>query len=109
MPFDAATQESELVRDLRAARAYLVEHGWCQGRGRDDAGRVCAIGAFNAVIAPIPGNGGRVRAVAAALSMLSEGILTWNDAPGRTVDDVLALYDRAIDRALVVVEIRGIE
>lgn len=77
---------------LREARELLVRDGWCQGEYRAGNGRLCLVGAvFSAT--PYPASAlGRLEAI-------QSGALGWNDAPGRTVDEVLALLDRAIGEA----------
>jgi hypothetical protein len=91
---------SEQVRkDARAAAEYIREHGWIQGN-LFDGKKCCAIGAcwkgtdrwgdtedqhfakdfhlFKAMVDVI-GNGGVAR---------------WNDTPGRTKEEVLAVFDK---------------
>lgn len=86
---------------LVAAKSHLMEHGWCQGAlHRDD--QVCVIGAIN-----VAGWGsielneqqlGERRPLLGLLSEINEAMVcgSWNDAPERTFDDVIALLDRAI-------------
>jgi hypothetical protein len=109
MPLDSTTfAPSTLVEDLRAAREYIVTHGWCQNVSIDN-GRACAVGGIFAVV------GGRMctyedtvrRQVAfdaLRKTLVGRGIscpvADWNDAPERTVEDVLDLYDATI-RGLV--------
>ena len=95
----------------------LIAQGWTQGAlYDDDDGRGCyclagAVGAAEAASVKLPK--GRVKFVfysrsksIAALSACLGGrgrgagavdlVTEWNDAPGRTQEDVLALIDRAI-------------
>lgn len=93
--------------DLTAARNYLVEHGWCQNASR--AGdRVCGFGAIFAVTggqlsSSVPGANERRERACAVLQGTLDAFLgfptpqvlfaEWQDMEGRTVDDVLDIYD----------------
>lgn len=96
--------------DLITARAK-VETGWCQGtaardkRGNHvsaqslDATQFCILGAVSAAR---PANS--VPVIAELYRTLNheeyQGALSgFNDAPGRTQEEVLALFDKAIARA----------
>jgi len=87
MPFDGTTLSRTTLALMNGRRR--IERGWCQGvLNRGD--EVCAIGAMKDHI---------------ALEMLMEahgktGLIDWNDEPGRTKEDVLELYDRAIALSL---------
>jgi hypothetical protein len=89
MPFDG-TQLSPVTQALIAGRRR-IEEGWCQGAMRTREG-VCAVGAISynpkAVEVLYRAFGGR------------SSIPRWNDTPGRSREDVLALYDRAIALSL---------
>jgi hypothetical protein len=86
-------------RDVLLKAASIVEEGWCQGTGHiyySDL-RVkasCAYGAiYRAVDAIIHGAEERARLANAASHRLRdaigrEGIFDWNDAPGRTKEEV---------------------
>ena len=101
---------------LRDAKGVLERNGWLQGHYFDDrqfragtpaeACRVCLYGALNLAA----GNGPHRPLEAAHPVMLAvyavidasgdwDGVGGWNDEPGRTVDEVLALLDEAIERA----------
>lgn len=105
----------QLATDLRAARALLVRRGWTQGcMGRtasgdpilytgylhDLAASLCMGGAC-AVVAPLCEENDRYFFATQALREAAgtEALANWNDAPGRTLDEVLELFDRAISRA----------
>lgn len=97
---------------LRAGKAAIETRGWCQGDeasifGKD--GRCCAATALMAVSLwgdangldkpyPIefPGNEAMRLLKRAAGIRETDPIAAWNDAPERTVDEVLAAYDKAI-------------
>ncbi len=114
MPFDnptdnpaftvPAVETDEVLSGLLRARAN-VARGWCQERIKDSAGRVCLAGAFANALMTEEVGAVALRYVRAALPDWAEGsIVSFNDAPGTTQDDVLAAYDSAIDarRAAIV-------
>lgn len=90
---------------LRAGKARLLATGWCQG---DEAAiyagpprKLCAATAI--------GNGDYADSKSLKLASNACGLLQkvigcdsladWNDAPERTLEDVLAAYDRTITEA----------
>ena len=96
---------------LIGARALIAEpENWCQDVSArssinravdpDDpaACRFCALGAIIRV-------GGYSEARYAATTLLDDeememGVTVFNDAPGTTHDDILALFDRAIEKEI---------
>lgn len=108
MPFDITTYETPLVRDLRVARAWLAKYGWCQHDFMNDRREVCAFGAIRITLVwfrvTSPADTQRATAVYDALARVSGetwfDLAKWNDTPGRTFDEVLNLFDRAIEREL---------
>lgn len=107
MPLDStAFAPSVLVTDLLAARDYIRARGWCQNQYHDTGGRVCALGAIRAVTDSYTDSYNRCDAACNALWQVLKiklgecDIAAWNDEPGRTVENVLALYDLAIERAV---------
>ena len=107
MPLDFGTQ-SAIVAELEAVRAR-IERGWCQGYYGDAAGNVCLLGAIRERKYRYNGLVGHL---AAAIEggmphdrmWRSPTVMGFNDAPGRTKEEVLALIDRAIERALAPAE-----
>lgn len=87
----------EVGRVLLAAADYIEAHGWCQGRVEDDAGNVCAIGGIDKAC-----NGYWIRANTRERfrSYLGRGLISnWNNAPGRTKEEVVhALRSAAMVR-----------
>ncbi len=83
-----------VAADLRAVRERLVTFGWAQGAHRIWT-RCCLLGAMEEV-----GLYGTATALPrrALWEHIPDGeeISVWNDAPGRTFADVLALLDKAI-------------
>lgn len=95
---------------LRAGRAR-IERGWCQGafardaNGHDVLSRSprarawCTSGAVEFDSRPMSAGAFAAHvALCAALpaDWIEDGAASWNDAPGRTQAEVLALYDAAI-------------
>lgn len=94
MPFDG-TKLDDVTKLLIEGRER-IEQGWCQHKTRE-RGAVCVIGALHdgrsGVDEPYYAAMRRLgRAVGLAWSLLP----LWNDAPGRTKDEVLAAFDKAI-------------
>lgn len=77
---------------LRAAKKRLVERGWCQGTFEDGEGRCCSIGAINRASPPC----GQWPALLSFGDVVGGSVFVWNDAPGRTLEEVLAAFDKAI-------------
>ena len=88
---------------LRRAKAAIgTPDRWCKDTLRDDAGRMCVLGAIKLVAS------GDVTACSLAnippWEALMEAIpggdpITFNNAPERTHDEVMAAFDRAIEIA----------
>lgn len=80
---------------LRRAADVLEEDGWCQGRGTDGQGRHCAVGAMCSVAVD---HGQATSVHLLPLRARLEGPLSdWNDEPGRTKEEVLALFRNTAD------------
>jgi hypothetical protein len=93
-----------IVQKLTEARA-LIAQGWCQGDYYEDSDcgtKYCAVGAIRAA-AEDQSYFYCLDYLGQTLAfMIGSGrynVPNWNDAPGRTQQEVLALYDRAIDLA----------
>lgn len=84
---------SEQVKaDAKKAADYIREHGWCQGTMRDEKGRVCAMGATEYCGAE---NWGQLVDAAFRNELGGKiGVVQFNDRPGRTVEEVLAVFDK---------------
>lgn len=86
-----------VVETLRAGRNIIDRLGWRQGPYNLGGGRRCAQDALIVVSAP---DNDKIDAsdalLAQAIALGVRSVVTWNDAPGRTKEDVLALYDKAI-------------
>lgn len=91
---------------LRAGKARLLELGWCQGDEAalyaDEPRKCCAATAI-----PLMGTDREcfVRTIAACdflkktIGLENGQLSAWNDDPERTLEDVLAAYDKAIAAA----------
>ena len=109
----SAKKTAEVLRDTKAV---LARNGWLQGqlydRSQADAGidlpacRVCLVGALRTAASGKPQGGGEL--FDAAYDALCEvvggfdnerSVAEWNDVEGRTVDEVFALLQAAIERA----------
>ena len=71
---------------LEQAREVLITKGWIQHSCVDDTGRVCLIQALWDV-----GEGTWMEPYEYLQQRLGEVPIIWNDAPGRTVDEVIAM------------------
>ena len=92
---------------LQRARAALVEHGWRQGTFGTTERGFCALGAVRFAAYDIDGTylltdetrAFEVRKLLECVMPVGYGLPGWNDYAARTIDDVLALFDRAIAEA----------
>jgi len=72
---------------LDAAADYIDQHGWTQGVFDDDEGHVCVREAINRTAPSILD---AFRAASALMDAVGDGATNWNDADGRTQDEVTA-------------------
>jgi hypothetical protein len=79
---------------MKAARA-LVAKGWCQRVSRD-GDRYCVWGAIEAVTSTSL-EADRLYGAFRDYGIKGKSITVWNDARGRTQEQVLAAFDRAIE------------
>lgn len=92
------------MRKILKAAKKLIEKGWCQERNARNADshgvsphsveaiRWCAVGAVWAAAGDCDN-----RALALLSSLVERGdIIVWNDAPTRTQQEVIDLFDKAI-------------
>lgn len=93
----------QVKQDAAKAAAYIREHGWCQGHYRNNNGECCAAGAMNMTInyhpdePPTDDNSWhRWISIRTAFreEVGGETIAWYNDRPGRTKEEVLAVFDR---------------
>ncbi len=82
---------SEQVRkDAKAAADYIREHGWCQGTFVNKNGCVCAGGAINRACI----RDSHLLYDAFDSEIGTTNTFGWNDTPGRTKEEVLAVFDK---------------
>lgn len=104
-----------VVEVLTEARRKIAEVGWCKGNfvARDEEGKICAYCAYGAISWSIPlelsqpvrvgvseGAIGKLKEVLRAEHGFDDYIAEWNDAEGRTKEEVIDLFDEALARAL---------
>ena len=83
---------------LRAARQYIIDHGWIQGALVRSDGCVCLMGALS-LSGPTDDYDLYSDAHYALIKTVRSGLPYWNDKPGRTKDEVLAALSSAADLA----------
>lgn len=101
MPFDG-TQLNATAAHLLRAKRYIEEHGWSplgwsSFTGSQDR---CVLGAMVATDANGGNDGVEVPKGVFKRAINSLNVPEWNNAPGRTVEEVYAAFDRAITLAM---------
>ncbi|MFE7797029.1 hypothetical protein [Nocardia sp. NPDC057440] len=88
------------IEVLKSAKALLVLDGWTQGSYLNDEGRMCANGALYWVEGHYYSGSGKhlIETVREITNDQYIGVESWNDQPGRTVEEVLDMYDKTIAR-----------
>ena len=74
---------------LDRAADEITIRGWTQGLFEDPEGRVCAVGAINRTTAQATE---RIRAGWVLTFFIQGQVPIWNDAPGRTQDEVVDTF-----------------
>lgn len=76
------------------AASLIEKRGWCQGRAMDGKGRVCLMQAIGRAAGELGVDTFRTSGVWPFVeevhSRLRRGGTAWNDAPGRTKEEVIA-------------------
>lgn len=87
---------------LRAAAERIRTGGWCQGRLGDCDGPVCALGAIKVAMGGHPlgalGDTGRAALKAVNETVGADSLVLWNDAPGRTAEQVIEAFEATARR-----------
>lgn len=87
-----------VIEALKSAKLEIQQYGWHYGRERDwqhRNGTTCAgVAIEDACVRFNLRDGEAFEPFRKAIEC--RDVLTWNDAPGRTVEEVLAAFDRAI-------------
>jgi hypothetical protein len=98
MPIDSL--HSPAITVLQTGRALIEKHGLAKGFIEDDHGKFCTVGSIIRQSRRLePGMDEAFEYLAKAIGVLPERIARWNDAPERTQNDVLSIYDKAIEFA----------
>jgi ATP:corrinoid adenosyltransferase len=92
-PVPKFVRRHRVAQKLREAADLLATDGWVQGVPEDDQGRHCAAGAIEAVTGDGTGKNFAVSgtAMVAVADHLGIRITDWNDQPGRTAEEVIAV------------------
>lgn len=85
-------------RDLLAAADYIREHGWCQYEWVDAHGRVCIMSAISKVSDNF-NISHKALCQHLGVSQHRCEAVDWNNAPGRTIDEVLSALESAAKRS----------
>jgi hypothetical protein len=78
------------TEDLVRTKVYLEEHGWCQRTYFGPSGSTCLRGA-------LVGSGASWDTINFVDSHIPTA--SWNDAPGRTVSEVMEMLDQLIQES----------
>ncbi len=99
MPFDGT--QNPTVRVLETVKAYIHKHGWCQFALQDNRGRVCLTGGFlYSGVSEHPEGQAAFTLLDTQARITTLSVAHWNNAPGRTVEDVYKLIDDTIQTVL---------
>lgn len=80
---------AQVSQALRQAKARIVKYGWVQGEyGRKDDGYCMAGACQGSDLSP---------EMSVLRAVVDDLLCNWNDAPERTLEDVLSAFDAAID------------
>lgn len=119
------TTEVETIRNILIQARNLVQDGWTQGASArsslgDNLGEVsmfspsarrfCATGALGRAVAE-EGEDAAAHLAAEAIICGSldnkSSVIEWNDTPGRTQADVVALFNKAINQVSTTMEMQS--
>lgn len=83
---------------LLAAKQKVNADTWAQGPGLRNIGKICAMGAIDDIVSEsIPLATQREEALDVFREACGNSLITvWNDAPERTLGEVLAMFDKSI-------------
>ena len=92
MLYDKRWELDEVGKVLDAAADYIEGYGWCQYKLEDGRGRACLMGALLRVWSDetIEHRYAVLDRLAGLLGRSVNSIALWNDAPGRTKEEVIA-------------------
>lgn len=99
-----SSYSEQVKKDARAAADYIREHGWCQYDEINERGEVCMNGAmfmacgYEAPFSAEADTPGRALydacLIVSGLGLGGALGCKFNDTPGRTKEEVLAVFDR---------------
>ena len=101
MPFDQPTPIPEDARILLRAADEIRERGWYQGWFEGPNGEVCMLGAIQCArrgATSVWRNEDNSITRLLCMHLKCRGVSSWNDAPDRTKDDVIAAFEGAAAR-----------
>lgn len=90
------SERQQAAKVLRKAVELLEADGWCQGKAKDDQGRRCALAALEEADGLVGQSSAMYHLVKAAEGKFS--LVQWNDELERTVEDVIAFFERTAER-----------
>jgi len=95
MPFDSTPDPTTDI--ILGAIEYLERHGWCQGAVAQ-GDNVCIVGAVRAVGGSHnPAYGPAMWRISRAIDNLGPaGVIAWNDAAGRTKEEVIEVLYKSL-------------
>jgi hypothetical protein len=79
-------------------KQFLQDHNWIQKRLEDNKGGYCLLGALCNVESEDYPSSATYKFLCEHLQTPVGDLSSWNDAPGRTKDEVLAVLDQAIEK-----------
>ena len=77
---------------LLGAAEYLRKYGWIQWETGNHGGPRCALGALESVDIDSVYDDAEYRLLR---TVGASSVVKWNDAPGRTVEEVIAAFEKA--------------
>lgn len=84
------------IEVLRAMKNELMTRGWCQGTFKNADDRLCLLGSYTRSNS-IPCDTNHLDWLLATLhDVIGCGIISFNDAPGRTFNEIIDVLDQAI-------------
>lgn len=85
----------EADQHLLQAADYINQYGWCQGTFKNEQGQVCIVGALGAVTQQYKSIHIYSQMRLKITKLIGCGATIWNDVPGRTKDEVVAMLRKA--------------
>jgi len=78
---------------LRAAAAYIRQHGWCRGGTEDDLGRVCLLGALMKTETMVASQVSSLQ----LRKLIDVSITCWNDRICKSKEQAVAMLEAAAE------------